>query len=146
MVGSRTIAIEDGKLRSYEGGWADYARIREERRSAESEAKAAGKRAESQQRKAAKEPSASKPANGNGSGAANGKGLSKNMRRKIGAIEREIERSETALKALEEELADPTAWSTPELSEQSTARHAEAKRAVELAYERWDEVTTATAG
>jgi ATP-binding cassette subfamily F protein 3 len=145
-VGSRTIAIEDGKLRSYEGGWADYARIREERRSAESEAKAAGKRAASDKRKATEQPAPSKPGNGNGKSPANGKALSKNMRRKIGAIEREIERSESALNELEEELADPSAWSTPELSEQSTARHAEAKRAVELAYERWDEVTTATTG
>jgi ATP-binding cassette subfamily F protein 3 len=131
-VGSRTIAIEDGALRSYEGGWADYARIREERRSAASEEKAAGKR------KAADKPTATKPANG--------KGQSKNMRRKVGAIEREIERSEATLKELEEELTDPSAWSSPELSEQSTARHAKAKRAVELAYERWDEVTAANAG
>jgi len=138
-VGTRTIAIEDGELRSYEGGWADYARIKEERRSAASEEKAAGKR-ERRDAASAKPAAEPKPAS------ANGKGLSKNMRRKIGAIEREIERSEAALKALEEELASPTAWATPELSEQSTARHAEAKRAVELAYERWDEVTAASAG
>jgi len=138
-VGSRTIAIEDGELRSYEGGWADYARIREERRSAASEEKAADKRkASGKKSKTSEKPAPAAPAG-------NGQGLSKNMRRKIGAIEREIERSETALKALEEELAAPSAWSTPELSEQSTARHAEAKRAVELAYERWDEVTAATA-
>src|SRR3954469_3726969 len=31
-VGSRTVAVEDGTLRSYEGGWADYVRAREERR------------------------------------------------------------------------------------------------------------------
>jgi ATP-binding cassette subfamily F protein 3 len=30
-VGSRTLAIEDGRLRSYNGGWADYLRIRDER-------------------------------------------------------------------------------------------------------------------
>ena len=28
-VGTRTIAIEDGRLRSYEGGWAEYSRVRE---------------------------------------------------------------------------------------------------------------------
>src|SRR3954449_5676947 len=33
-VGARTVAIEDGKLRSYAGGWADYVRIREEGRAA----------------------------------------------------------------------------------------------------------------
>ncbi len=30
-VGTRTVAVEDGTLRSYEGGWAEYARVREER-------------------------------------------------------------------------------------------------------------------
>ncbi len=33
-VGSRTVAFEEGRLRSYEGGWAEYARVREERREA----------------------------------------------------------------------------------------------------------------
>ena len=33
-VGRRTIAIEAGRLRSYEGGWAEYVRVREERRAA----------------------------------------------------------------------------------------------------------------
>ena len=33
-VGSRTIAIEDGRLHSYPGGWADYLRVRDERRAA----------------------------------------------------------------------------------------------------------------
>src|SRR3712207_8042729 len=31
-VGTRTVAIERGKLRSYEGGWAEYQRVGEERR------------------------------------------------------------------------------------------------------------------
>ena len=34
-VGTRTIAFEDGRLRAYEGGWAEYARVREERREAD---------------------------------------------------------------------------------------------------------------
>src|SRR5438034_5081504 len=34
-VAERTIAIEDRKLASYDGGWADFVRIREERRAAE---------------------------------------------------------------------------------------------------------------
>ena len=38
-VGTRTVAFEDGRLRSYEGGWAEYARVREERREAAAEAK-----------------------------------------------------------------------------------------------------------
>ncbi len=31
-VGSRTVSVEDGTLRSYEGGWPEYVRVREERR------------------------------------------------------------------------------------------------------------------
>src|SRR4051794_40637825 len=31
-VGTRTIAVEDGTLRSYMGGWPEYARVREERK------------------------------------------------------------------------------------------------------------------
>ncbi|HEX3520082.1 MAG TPA: ABC-F family ATP-binding cassette domain-containing protein [Solirubrobacteraceae bacterium] len=31
-VGTRTVAVEDGSLRSYEGGWPEYVRIRDERR------------------------------------------------------------------------------------------------------------------
>ena len=34
-VGTRTIAMEDGRLRSYQGGWAEYSRVREERRDEE---------------------------------------------------------------------------------------------------------------
>src|SRR3954464_9200246 len=34
-VGARTVAIEEGKLHSYEGGWADYVRAREEKRAAD---------------------------------------------------------------------------------------------------------------
>jgi ATP-binding cassette subfamily F protein 3 len=33
-VGTRTVAIEDRSLRSYEGGWPEYVRVREERRAA----------------------------------------------------------------------------------------------------------------
>ena len=33
-VGTRTIAVEDGSLRSYLGGWPEYVRVREERRAA----------------------------------------------------------------------------------------------------------------
>ncbi len=34
-VAERTLAIEDGELRSYDGGWADYIRRRDERAMAE---------------------------------------------------------------------------------------------------------------
>ena len=41
-VGSRTVAVEDGTLHSYDGGWADYLRMREERRALAAAALAAG--------------------------------------------------------------------------------------------------------
>src|SRR6185295_1617497 len=31
-VGTRTVAVEDGTLRSYTGGWPEYVRLREERK------------------------------------------------------------------------------------------------------------------
>jgi len=73
--------------------------------------------------------------NGNGNGAG---GLSKNARKRIRELEREIEKSEATLAALEVELALPGAWSTPERTAQSTERHASAKRAVEEAFARWE--------
>src|SRR5215203_520377 len=44
-VGTRTVAVDDGKLRSYEGGWQEYVRVREERRLAERAPKGGGKAA-----------------------------------------------------------------------------------------------------
>jgi ATP-binding cassette subfamily F protein 3 len=41
-VGTRTVAIEDGSLRSYEGGWPEYVRVRDERRAAGEPAGGAG--------------------------------------------------------------------------------------------------------
>jgi ATP-binding cassette subfamily F protein 3 len=144
-VGTRTIAVEDGALRSYEGGWADYARVREERRTAEVDQKAADKR----ERKARGGNGAAAKSAGEKAGSGGGKAgsaMSKNARRRIGALEREVERAEKALQAIEHELAEPSAWSTPERSEQATARHSEAKRAVEQAYAEWEQATAASRG
>jgi ATP-binding cassette, subfamily F, member 3 len=150
-VGTRTIAVEDGTLRSYEGGWADYARVREERRAAEAAGEAADRRERQSAKRAARDGSRGRqraePAAGGSdarAGASGGNGrtaLSKNARRRIAALEREIERAEAALRALEDELADPSAWSTPDRSEQSTARHAAAKQAVDEAYAAWEQAT-----
>jgi ATP-binding cassette subfamily F protein 3 len=132
-VGTRTIAVEEGTLRSYEGGWAEYVRAREERRATEAA------------RKAAKNGKA----NGKPNGKTNGKPVaktaepkprpagppSKNQRKRIERIEREIEVAETALSALEDELADPSSWSSPSASERNSRRHTEAKAAVERLYE-----------
>jgi ATP-binding cassette subfamily F protein 3 len=197
-VGTRTVAVDDGKLRSYEGGWQEYVRVREERRLAaradKGKAGAAGKakagaaakvkagaaatakapvapaqaaasaaraparrakrekdglrKSKRQQAKAMAPECASEKlaaatakaitgSNGNGNGVPAGQ-LSKNARRHIRELEREIERAEEALTALETQLAQPDAWSTPERSKQSSARHAAAKREVEEAFARWE--------
>ena len=161
-VGTRTVAVLDGTLRSYDGGWQEFLRVREERRIAERAPKKAKlpapveaapmvARASLKPKRRTVEPAGANcagerlaaataaavggGANGNGdSGAAP---LSKNARKRIRELEREIEQAERALEQLEAELAEPEAWSTPERTARSTARHAAAKRAVEEAFARW---------
>src|SRR5688500_2925518 len=111
-VGTRTIAIENRTLESHLGGWADYLRVREERKELAKAPKA--------ERKAREKP---KPA------------VSKDRRRRIGALEREIAAAEDALAKLEDELGDPAAWASPTSTARSTERHDEAKRRVEELYE-----------
>jgi ATP-binding cassette subfamily F protein 3 len=128
-VGTRTIAFEDGRLRSYEGGWAEYARVREERREAQASATAAVK----QERRTAVKPA--------GNGRARPPGPSKNAIRRIVDLERDVEAKEAALHKLEDELADPSMWSSPTRTERNTRRHAEAKGAVEAAYAAWEQAS-----
>jgi ATP-binding cassette, subfamily F, member 3 len=122
-VGSRTLAFEEGRLRSYQGGWAEYARVREERQ----EAAAKPKRRERP-----------KPA---GNGRAAPAGPSKNAVRRVAELERDVERAEASLAALEDELADPAMWSSPSSRERATKRHEQAKRAVEQAYAAWEQAS-----
>jgi ATP-binding cassette, subfamily F, member 3 len=126
-VGTRTIALEDARLRSYEGGWAEYSRVREERRLAEAEAR---ERARSERKRPQRDGRREKPA-----------GPSKNQLRRIAELERDVERAERELAAIEDELADPSQWLSPTSRERSTERHAEAKRAVERAYAAWEQAT-----
>ena len=118
-VGTRTIALEEERLRSYLGGWPEYLRVREQRA-----AKREGAQDPQARRKQTKPvgPVKATPRGG--------------TRR----LEDEIEAAEAALRALEEELADPAAWATPKQTARSTARHEAAKRAVEELYERWEQV------
>jgi ATP-binding cassette subfamily F protein 3 len=111
-VGSRTVAFEDGLLRSHVGGWAEYVRAREEHAAEPTPPPARRRRQPSPGRKASK--------------------LDQER------LEQEIEKAEAALRALEDELADPASWSGPQASARSAARHEEARRAVELLYERWE--------
>src|SRR4051795_11028107 len=88
-VGARTVAIEDQKLHSYEGGWADYVRAREEKRAADA-AKTEDRRQKTGKARAPK--TQAKPTK-----ATNGGGPSKNQKRQIAQIERDIEKAEAAL-------------------------------------------------
>jgi ATP-binding cassette, subfamily F, member 3 len=139
-VGTRTVALEHRRLRSYLGGWVEYARIREERRALGEDPM--GPPPGKPKAKPAPKPSpkravaAAPPADGNGGGAATAAPpkLSKNAVRQTAKLEQAIEAAEAALAALEEELAAPEAWASQYESAKSTARHTAAKRAVEDAY------------
>jgi len=148
-VGTRTIAVEDYTLHSYVGGWAEYARVREERKAlgivpgpppaprtgagngAGSGARrpdgmaadGAGRAARRAPEAPAQAPAPVKP-----------KGPSKNRQKDQARLEAAIEAAETAFAQVEDELADPAAWATPYESAKSTARHTAARRAVEDAY------------
>ncbi len=124
-VGTRTVAFEDATLHSYVGGWPEYVRAREERtRAASAKPPAPAAKPKPPTRvKAAAPPK--KPARS-----------SRNQQE----LEREIEEAEAALRAVEDELADPGAWSDPKQTARSTARHERAKRTVEELYERWEAI------
>ena len=129
-VGSRTVAFEDGGLHSYVGGWAEYVRVREERaatRPAHAKRRAAPRRPEQVKRSGAPKR-------------ANPRARAKSPERAQERLEHEIEAAEAALRALEDELANPAAWSGPEASARSAARHEEAKRNIEQLYERLERV------
>ncbi len=119
-VGTRTVSVEDGTLRSYVGGWAEFVRVREERTADERAVKAA---------KPAKARSAKAPA----ARKANGKPPVRD-RRRAERLETEIERAEARLAEIERELADPSAWNDPRTSAKSTRRHEEAKARVDALY------------
>ena len=148
-VGTRTVAVEDHALRSYEGGWPEYVRVREERRADSSggtlshgvaivAARAGGAGNGSSQGAAiARKLSADVAAEGSSNKAKpKSKGPSKNRLTEQQQAERAVEDAEAAMRALEDELADPAAWVTQYESAKSEARHTAARRAVEEAYAR----------
>jgi ATP-binding cassette, subfamily F, member 3 len=118
-VGTRTVAVEDRTLHSYVGGWPEYVRVREERADAERTARRA------------KPPAPRK---------APPKGPSKNRQRRAGELEKAIEAAEAELEALEAELADPSAWNDPRAAAKSSARHDDARSALQALYEEWEAV------
>ncbi len=118
-IGSRTIVCENGELQSHPTGWAAYQRDRDERDSAAAAAK-------------------KKPKNGGG-GRGGSTTPSQKAARRAGRLAERVEKAEAQLREVEEELADPGAWSTPERAEDATERHEEAKRAVAELTARWEE-------
>jgi ATP-binding cassette, subfamily F, member 3 len=121
-VGSRTIVAEDGKLSSHDSGWAEYQRRRDELASAGAAAAKSSKNGKSG--KNGGKYSSNKPA--------------EKAAKKAARLEQKIERAEAELAGLEEELADPGAWSDPERAERASQRHAAAKQAVEELYAQWE--------
>jgi ATP-binding cassette subfamily F protein 3 len=141
-VGTRTVAVEDRALRSYEGGWPEYVRVREQRRAGTGSANGSSVDARvTSSNGSATTPS---PAAVTVTAAAptkleqksKPKGPSKNRLSAQQQAERAVEAAEGAMRALEDELADPAAWATQYESAKSEARHTAAKRAVEESYTR----------
>ncbi|WP_432419774.1 ABC-F family ATP-binding cassette domain-containing protein [Baekduia alba] len=134
-VGTRTVALEHQRLRSYLGGWVEYARVREERRAlGEDPMGPPPKAAKAPKAKSAPVKAAPAPVAAPAPKATNGSGPSKNAIRQTAKLEQAVEAAEATLVALEEELAAPEAWSSQYESAKNTARHTAAKRAVDDAY------------
>jgi len=124
-IGSRTIVCENGELRSHPTGWVAYQRQRDEREAAET--------------------AVAKSAKAGGKGYSSAKPAQKAARR-AGRLAEQIESAEAKLREVEEELADPGVWSTPEKARRAERRHERAKRAVEELYESWEEAETESSG
>ena len=144
-VGTRTVAVEDFTLRSYTGGWAEYARAREQR--------------EGSTPAPAPQPRGAGKVAGDGAGdpghgareRVHGRrgGPSKNRLRRRAELEAAVEEAETAMGRLEEELSAPESWATAYETAKSQARMTAARRAVEAAWtelEEFEESEPATAG
>jgi ATP-binding cassette subfamily F protein 3 len=114
-VGSRTVVIKDGELRSHHGGWAEYRSAVEAERAAEAPGRAK------------KMPRQARP-----------KGPSKNSKANLARLEREVEAAEAAFKKLEDELADPSHWSSPERSAKASKRHEKARAELDDLIARWE--------
>jgi ATP-binding cassette subfamily F protein 3 len=133
-IGTRTVAFEDQTLHSYVGGWPEYLRVREERAALEAAAK--------QTVAAARvKPVAVAAAGGaGGAGAAAKPATPGRVTAAQTKLERQIEEAEAALRSVEDELADPSVWETPEKSAKASERHERAKQTVESLYERYEQI------
>jgi ATP-binding cassette subfamily F protein 3 len=123
-VGSRTLVCEGGRLTSHDSGWAEYQRRRDEREAAA--------------------VASEKPASKNGGGKYSATKPSQKAAKRVARLERQVEQAETKVREIEEELADPAAWSSPGRAERGEKRHAEAKQKVEELLAQWEEAQAAT--
>jgi ATP-binding cassette subfamily F protein 3 len=150
-VGTRTVALEEGTLHSYVGGWPEFVRVREERGDSRADPAASGGGARAARAKESANGAGAARAAAGAAGSENGgagrkrrerkrEGPSKNRISDMQKAERAVEEAEAAMRALEDELADPQAWSSAYESAKSQARHTAARRAVEAAYARLEEL------
>ncbi len=134
-VGSRTVAVEDGSLRSYVGGWPEYLRAREAR------AEQGPRRPE----RAADEPLApprTKPAVPSVKPTGRKRAPTGNRMTRAANVtwSRRSNRRKPTCEAVEEELSDPNIWSTQEQSAEASARHDQARKKVEELMRQWEQV------
>ncbi|MBK5231578.1 MAG: ABC-F family ATP-binding cassette domain-containing protein [Thermoleophilia bacterium] len=120
-VGGRTLVCEDGELKSFHVGWAEYQHDRDMEAEAEREVRPA---------KAVKSDNARR-------GGSLNKETAKVARRVV-SLEKQVEKAEADLARLEDRLADPDAWSTPEKTAKNTRRHDKAKQKVADLYQEWE--------
>ncbi len=152
-VGTRTVAIEDGKLISHMGDWVDYMAVREERRAIREavearrsqQGKSGGGGSAAARRSARQSLEADAGQHGRRdvigqrrwccgeAGAARRAGA-----KELAKLEREVERAEEALATIEDELADPGIWADPKRAPDATKRHEAAKERVAKAYAAWE--------
>jgi ATP-binding cassette, subfamily F, member 3 len=118
-IGTRTLALEEGQLRSHPSGWAEYQSQRDEEEAAAAAALHSARKARPKSRQS-------------------GRRDSQRAARKASRLAEKTERAEAELREVEDELADPAAWSSPGRAERASARHAEAKQAVEELYAQWE--------
>jgi ATP-binding cassette, subfamily F, member 3 len=111
-VAERTVAIEDGRLASYDGGWAEYVRRREELRAAEAPPPEPKVRRD-KPKQPRPEPKRSRPT-------------------ELDRIESEIAEREAAVAELERKLADD--WGDVE----TLAAHRRARDELQSLLERWE--------
>src|SRR6476646_2169388 len=116
-VAERTLAIEDRRLESYDGGWADYVRRRDERTAAESAARADAAAAPKAKPKTAPAAAKQKPSR---------------RPNELQVLEAEIEQKEQSVAELEKRLAGD--WANVD----AVAAYRREREELEALFERWE--------